>query len=424
MKRAYGGNADAGMATPFTDLIMSHYETGHNFVEAVKYGLSAILCSPRFLYLVEEGRTNPQQRKPLSGFELARRLAYFLWSDLPDDELVASAASGALSDEKELLAQLHRMLNDPRSAAFREAFTTQWLKIDKLKSVVVSDELFPAFDAALLDSARDESVAFFSEILDKNLSVLNFVDSDFAMLNGRIALHYGIAGITGNEFRRVALPPNSHRGGVLTQASVLIATSNGMVTSPVRRGAFVMERLLGVGPGTPPPNVPALDKIPPAKDDGTLFTPLERLAMHRENRNCARCHDKIDPLGAGLENFNAIGIWNDKLALRPLVGPPMNPQRNRTEPPLWVMRDADVHGTLLDGTPYNGPEELKQRLMERKDRFVRSLAENLTIYALGRGLELSDRPALDVVCRRVAADQYRLSTLVDQIVLSELFRDK
>ena len=242
-----------------------------------------------------------------------------------------------------------------------------------------------AFDAALLDSARDESVAFFSEILDKNLSVLNFVDSDFAMLNGRIALHYGIAGITGNEFRRVALPPNSHRGGVLTQASVLIATSNGMVTSPVRRGAFVMERLLGVGPGTPPPNVPALDKIPPAKDDGTLFTPLERLAMHRENRSCARCHDKIDPLGAGLENFNAIGVWNDKLALRPLVGPPMNPQRNRTEPPHWVMRDADVHGTLLDGTPYNGPEELKQRLMDRKDRFVRSLAENLTIYALGEG---------------------------------------
>lgn len=423
LKRAYGGNYNSDMATLFTDLIMSHYETGHNFVNAVKYGLSAILCSPRFLYLVEERRADPKQRRPLSGFEIARRLAYFLWSDLPDDELVSAAARGALSEEKELLAQTRRMLKYPRSKSFREAFATQWLKIDKLKSVVVSDELFPMFDPALLDSARDESVAYFSELLDKNLSVLNFIDSDFAMLNGRLAVHYGIPGITGNGFRRVALPPNSHRGGVLTQASVLIATSNGMVTSPVRRGVFVMERLLGVSPGTPPPNVPALDRIPPAKPDGTVFSPRERLAFHRENKSCARCHDKIDPLGVGLETYNAIGAWNAKLQLLPMLPPP-DPRRGRTPAPKWTEREADLTGSMLDGTPYDGPDELKKRLLKHKDRFVRSLAENLTIYALGRGLELSDRPVLDKICQRVIADNDGLATLVEQVVLSELFRNK
>jgi len=418
MKRAYvRGDCDAEMARPYVDLIMSHYETEKNFVKAVKFGLTAILSSPRFLYLGEKQRTESSQRKPLTAFELARRLAYFLWSDLPDDALMSSAASGALLDDKELTAQTQRMLKDERSHAFRESFTLQWLKIDKLEDISFSLDLLPAFHIFLLQSAKEESVAFFSEILDKNLSVMNFIDSDFTLLNGCLAQHYGIPGIVGNEFRRVQLPPGSHRGGVLTQASVLMATSNGMASSLVRRGAFVMERLLDVPPGRPPPNVPALDKIKVTKDDGSPFTPRERMAMHRENMSCARCHDKIDPLGVGLENFNALGSWNAKLRL-------LLPMPDKKTNARWVERDADVHGAMLDGTAYNGPDELRQQLLKQKDQFASCLAENMMIYALGRDLELSDKPVLDGICARVEADKYGLATLVEQVVLSDLFRNK
>jgi len=419
MKRAYVvGDCSADMIQPYADMIMSHYESEKNFVEAVKFGLAAVLSSPQFLYLYEEPRVDASRRKPLGAFELARRLAYVLWSDLPDDALLAAAANGTLLKEQELIAQTRRMLKDQRSRAFREAFSTQWLKIDKLEGIEFSSELFPVYDKVLLASAKEESVAFFSEILDdKNLSILNFIDSDFAMLNGRLALHYGIPGITGNEFRRVQLPPGTHRGGLLTQASVLMATSNGMVGSLVRRGAFVMDRLLGVSPGTPPPNVPALDKTKVANDDGTPLTPRERMSMHRENISCARCHQKIDPLGVGLENFNALGSWNAKLSV--LLREP-----DKKTHSMWVEREADVHGEMLDGTPYNGSDELKQRLLEQKDKFVRCLTENLLIYTLGRDLELSDRAVLDGICAKVAADKYALSTLIEQIIASDLFRNK
>jgi len=417
MRRAYAGDCDVSVARPYVGLIMSKFESGHNFLEAVKYGLAAVLCSPRFLYLGEEQRPESAHRKTLSAFELGRRLAYFLWSDLPDDVLMASAASGALLDEQELLAQTRRMIKDPRSRAFREAFTTQWLKIDKLESLSVSQEMFPAFDPVLQEFAKEESVAYFSEILDRNESFLEFIDSDFSMLNGRLAQHYGIDRIAGNEMRRVPFPKDSHRGGVLTQASVLMATSNGMESSPVRRGAFVMDRLLGVSPGVPPPDVPALDKTDTEKPDKTLFTPRERLAMHRENMSCARCHDKIDPLGVGLENFNAVGSWITKQSL-PL------PSVSKSKKPQWEEHVVDASGAMLDGTKYNGPDELKQRLMEHKDQFARCFAEKLTIYALGRSLELSDQPVLDKLCAHVAAENYGLATMVENVILSELFRNK
>ncbi len=299
MKRAYVmRDCDDEMTQPYADLIMTNYQSGKDFVAAVKFGLAAILCSPDFLYLEEGQRTAASQRKPLSAFELARRLSYFLWSDLPDDALLESAASGALLDRKELADQASRMLKDDRSHAFREAFTTQWLRIDRLEQIPFSLELLPDFNIVLLKSAKKESVAFFSELLDKNLSVLNFIDSDFAMLDGCMAQHYGIPGIVGEAFRRVQLPPGSHRGGVLTQASVLMATSNGVVGSLVRRGVFVMDRLLGVSPGEPPPNVQALDKTMMANQDGTPLTPRgtdgeaspghQLRALSRQDRSAGR----------------------------------------------------------------------------------------------------------------------------------------
>ncbi len=418
MKRAYVVGSCADETTgAYVDMIMSHLASNGDFVAAVKFGLAAILSSPRFLYLDESKRIDASARRPLAAFELARRLAYFLWSDLPDDALVASAADGSLLDRGVLLAQTRRMLKHPRSRAFRSAFTSQWLEIDRLGRIAYSYELFPVFDMVLLRSAAEESVAFFSELLDRNLSIMNLIDSDFVMVDGRLAQHYGMAGITGNDFRRVPLLPGSHRGGVLTQASVLMATSNGMVSSPVRRGAFVMERLLGVSPGTPPPDVPALDQVQSDRTDGLPLTPGEKLSMHRANQSCARCHDKIDPLGIGLENYNALGSWHAKVKV-------LLPEVAVTTNSRWLDRDADTRGAMLDGTPYEGPDELKQRLKEYPAQFLRCLAENLLIYALGRDLEQSDRPVLDRLCADVAGDGHGLSSLVERVVLSDLFTHK
>jgi hypothetical protein len=415
MKCAYAGAGDADGAKPYVDAVMSHFSRNKDFAKALAYGLAGVLSSPRFLYLEESQRADAHRRRPLEGRELARRLAYFLWSDLPDAELLSAAESGALRDDKTLAAQVRRMLADGRSSDFREAFTTQWLRIDHLDSIVVSYDLFPGYDPSVFESARRESVAFFSEVLDHDLSVLSFVDSDFAMLNNRLALLYGIPGITGPEFRRVALPPAAHRGGVLGQASVLIATSNGMTSSLVRRGAFIMEQLLGIPPGVPPPNVPALIKVDTVGADGQPLTQSQRLASHRAIASCARCHDQIDPLGVGLENFDALGAWNDQLQL--LVTLKDGKQAWRTHP-------AEVSGKLPDGTAYDGADALRACLAKQPGRFVRRLAENLMIYALGRDLQQSDAPALDAIVSRTATSGYGLSTLIDAIVLSDQFRDK
>jgi hypothetical protein len=415
MRRAYAGGCGAGDAKPYEDVVMGHFARNKDFTASLAYGLAAVMSSPRFLYLDETQREDAGGRRPLTGRELARRLAYFLWSDLPDAELVAAAESGALGDAGTLAAQARRLLKDPRSAAFREAFTTQWLRIDRLESVVIPYDLFPGYDPSLLDSAKRESVAFFSEVLDHDLDVMSFVDSDFVVVNDRLADHYGIPGVTGGEFRRVTLPPGTHRGGVLGQASVLIATSNGMTPSLVRRGAFIMEQLLGMPPGVPPPNVPALNKIDADGPDGQPLPQRDRLAQHRAIASCARCHDKIDPLGVGLENFDATGAWYDQLRL---------PKTVKDGRQLWFPHAADVSGRLPDGEAFDGADQLRACLARQPRRFLRRLAENLMIYALGRDLQQSDGPALDAICERVAKSGDGLATLIEQLVLSEQFRDK
>jgi mono/diheme cytochrome c family protein len=420
MNRAYVGGAAAERAKPYVDVVMSHFERNKDFGKALQYGLAAVLSSPHFLYLEEVQRPDPAKRRPLAGRELARRLAYFLWSDLPDAELQSAAESGALSDPQQLAAQVHRLLKDPRSAAFRDAFTAQWLRIDHLDSIVIPYELFPGFDPSLFESAKRESVAFFSELLDHDLSVMNFVDSDFVVVNDRLAMHYGIPGVAGAEFRRVSLPPGTHRGGVLGQASVLIAFSNGMTPSLVRRGAFIMEQLLGLPPGVPPPNVPALNKIMTAGPDGQPLTQRDRLAQHRAIASCARCHDKIDPLGVGLENFDAIGAWNDQLQLLTTI----KSKDGKHEEQGWVAHAADVSGRLPGGETYDGADALRACLAKQPQRFLRRLTENLMIYALGRDLQQSDGPAIDAICGRVAKSGYGLATLIEQIALSDQFRDK
>jgi hypothetical protein len=415
MKQAYAGLGNDEMAKPYVEVVMGHFARNKDFAEALSYGLAGVLSSPRFLYLDEAQRGDPGKRRPLDGRELARRLAYFLWSDLPDAELLAAAESGALREDRSLATQVRRMLMDPRSLSFRNAFTEQWLRIDRLDSIAISFELLPRYDPSLLGSARRESVAFFSEILDHDLSVVNFLDSDFVMVDNRMAMHYGIQGVTGPGFRRVELAKGSHRGGVLGQASVLIANANGTTSSLVRRGAFIMDQLLGMPPGVPPPNAPALNKIEPDGPDGEPLTQAQRLAQHRSIASCARCHDQIDALGIGLENYDAIGSWGDRLQL-------LVTTKNGRQ--AWKAHPADVAGHLPGGQAYVGPDELRACLAGNLKRFVRRLAENLLIYALGRELQSSDGPALDALCARVEGSGCGLATLIEQLVLSEQFRDK
>jgi hypothetical protein len=416
MKRAYaGGDCEPETAGPYADVVMSHFGLEHDFANALTYGLAGVLASPRFLFLEEARRDQPARRRPLEAHELARRLAYFLWSDLPDAELAAAADSGALRDPRVLVAQMRRMLADPRSSAFRTAFTTRWLHLENIRSINIPYELFPGYDACLLESAERESVEFFSELLDHDLSVLDFIDADFAVINNRLAAHYGIPGVAGPAFRRVALTAGCHRGGILGQASVLIATSNGQTQSVVRRGAFIMEQILGENPGVPPPNVPALTKVPDTGADGALLGQRERLAQHRAIASCARCHDKIDPLGLGLQNYNALGAWTEREQIV-VTGKDGNPG--------FQAHELDARGALLDGQAYDGPDALRVCLRRQPDRFLRRLTENLMIYALGRDLQQSDRGALDAICARTAKAGYGLSTLVEQVVLSDQFRCK
>src|SRR5262249_41396550 len=272
---------------------------GHSFEQAVRVGLKAVLVSPEFLFLRE-------QPGKLDDFALASRLSYFLWSTMPDEELLTLAEQEKLSQVDVLRTQVERMLNDPRATAFIENFVGQWLGLRDIDFTLPDPRLYPEFDEMLKESMVRETRLFFDELLKNDVSLTNFVVSDFTMLNGRLAKHYGIPGVEGWQFRKVLLPPDSHRGGVLTMASVLKVTANGTNTSPVVRGAWVLDRILGTPPPRPPEGPPAgQPDHPPAT------TIREQLAKHRQIASCAACHAKIDPAGFALESFDVIGGWRE-----------------------------------------------------------------------------------------------------------------
>jgi hypothetical protein len=417
MQRAEAGMVDTKAAATYADLVMSRYAKTNDFPDAIELGLSMVLSSPRFLYLAEEARVQPGVRRPLTGPELARRLAYALWSDLPDDVLTHRASGHSLQQDDGLRQEVDRLLSDPRSRSFREAFVTQWLRLDRLGGIVFPYAQFPKADSYLKQVAVEESIAFFSELLDHDLSVLNLVDSDFAMLNWRLADLYGVPGVTGGDLRRVALPPGCHRGGVLTQASVLMSTSNGMLTSPVKRGLLVLERILGDSPGAPPPNVPAIDRISLAHEDGTPFSPRERLEAHRQNMSCARCHSRIDPPGLALENFDPTGQWivRNRIRLPDAKAP-------------GGVRSAYIEivaaGQLADGSAFADVDEFKRRLAEHQEVFVRTLVQDLMVYLLGRELQGSDRPVIDAIVKDASTHGLGLHRIVEDAILSTPFRTK
>ncbi len=409
MRRAYRRPIEQAEIDNQMTLYVEAKSRGATLTEALKVPLVATLCSPHFLYIEEPLSDSGAETRRLNEHELAVRLAYFLWSSMPDDNLFKSAATGKLKEVNERKQHIHRMLQDPKSEAFVKNFTGQWLGLREVGANPPAKDLYPHYDRHLETSMVRECESFFREILHSNASVMNFVRSDFVVINERLARFYEIDGVRGDEFRRVPIDSKSHRGGVVTQAAIHTITSNGTRTSPVKRGTWVMKNLLGIDPGLPVANAGDIAPKVPGLDKATV---RQRLEIHRTLPQCARCHNKIDPLGFALENFNASGQWRDR------EGFGYKGRIEKNDPLI------DASSQLLDGTKIDGVAGLQTALMEREDLFLRCLASKMIVYALGRELGVADQPMVHAAALHVKANQYSLRSLIEFIVQSDAFGKK
>lgn len=401
---------------PYLKLVTTALEASKPFDEALRGGLKAILCSPKFLYFKEPAG-------PLDDYALASRLSYFLWTGPPDDVLYDLAARGELQKPDVLRAQAERMLRDPKAQRFVENFTGQWLSLRDIDFTTPDAQLYPEYEEYLGWSMVRETQLFFEELLHHDLSVHNFIDSDWTMLNNRLAKHYGIPGVEGTEFRRVSLKPEYHRGGVLTQASILKVTANGTTTSPVVRGVWVMDHILGRAAKPPPANVPAIEP-----DIRGATTIREQLAKHRETAACASCHAQIDPPGFALENYDVIGGWREKYRA---VGtkeraalPPTVYSKFAAKPGYGWGLPVDAGDVLPDGRRFADAAEFKRLLSADQAAMPRCVAEKLMVYATGGGLEYGDHEEIEKIVEQAKASDYGLRSIVLAVVGSELFRNK
>ena len=397
--RAYRRPVSSSEVVQLTSLVTSVQKETGSFEEGLAVAIQAILMSPNFLFRVEKlpASTTASSRQ-LSQHELASRLSYFLWSSMPDDALLLAADKGKLARPDVLEAQVRRMLLDSKSQSLVDNFGGQWLQVRKLESVKPDGKRFPEFDEYLRLSMARETQVFFASIIREDRSILDFIDADYSYLNERLARFYKIPNVTGPEFRKVSFDPESHRGGLLTQASVLTISSYANRTSPVLRGKWVLENLVGAPPPPPPPDVPNLDEA----KIGKTSSMREQLEQHRKNAICASCHSRMDPLGFGLENFDAIGAWRSK------------------DGEFTI----DSSGTLPDGNSFSGPQGLKAILKQKPDAFAECLTRKLMIYALGRGLEPADEDVVKEIVKSVSANNYRFSSLIMGIVESQAFQKR
>ena len=403
---------------PFVKLVESKLAEQRSFEQAVRVGLSAILVSPEFLFLREEPG-------PLDDYALASRLSYFLWSTMPDQELLDLANSSdptrrvALSDPQRLHEQVERLLSHPRAEQFTKNFVGQWLGLRDIDFTEPSQQLYPEFDDMLKVSMVRETELFFAEVLKEDLSLTNFVASDFTMLNARLAKHYGIPGVNGYAFRKTQLPPDSHRGGLLTMASVLKVTANGTSTSPVIRGAWVLDRILGQPPEPPPENVAALEP-----DIRGATTIREQLAKHRQIESCASCHVDIDPPGFALESFDVIGGWREHYRTNIWARHVEEVRIDDRKMPYYRGLKVDPADTLPDGRKLANIDEFKQLLLADKDLLTRALTIKLLTYATGAAPTDADGPHIDAIVAKVREKHYGFRSLIHEVVASELFRSK
>ena len=430
-RRAFRRTVNPEDVAPFVAIVKAKLDGGYTFELAMRAALKGVLISPEFLFLRERpGR--------LDDFALANRLSYFLWSTMPDDELFELAESNpkrergaavtdtpaltrrvTLSDPDVLRQQVERMLAHPKAEQFTTNFVGQWLGLREIDATEPSHLVYPEFDHLLKVSMIRETELFFDEVLQHNLPLTNFVASDFTMLNGRLGKHYGIRGLTGGEFHKTPLPADSHRGGVLTMASVMKVTANGTTTSPVMRGAWVLDRILGTPPSPPPEGVAAIDP-----DIRGATTIREQLAKHRTDAACASCHSKIDPPGFALESFDCIGGWREKYRISGwrrdaeeviLDGRKMNYYRGPRVDPSSVTED---------GQPFQNIDEFRQLLLRDKDQLARALTTKLLTYSTGGAPTKADRPEIEAIVARVRDKNYGFRSLLHEVVQSNLFQTK
>lgn len=392
---------------PVTDAdlqdLMPFYEAGKadgGFERGIEKALERMLVSPQFLFRIERDPAGIAPGTPyrISDLELASRLSFFIWSSIPDDELLDIAARGKLKDPAVLEQQVKRMIADPRSESFVTNFAAQWLFLRDLSAKQPDELLFPDFDETLRAGFQRETELFLDSVLRENRSVLDLLSANYSFINARLARHYGIPNIEGSYFRRVTFPPDSVRGGLLGQGSILTITSYATRTSPVVRGKWVLENLLNAAPPPPPPNVPAL------KTDGTepgkTLSMREAMIQHRANPACAGCHARMDPIGFAMENFDAIGKWRDRDSGNPI----------------------DASGVFPDGTKFTGMAGLKKALLAHPEQFVTTVTEKVLMYAIGRNLQYYDAPSVRAIVAEAAHNNYTFSSLVLGAVKSTPFQ--
>jgi hypothetical protein len=397
-RRAYRRPVTADDLAPLMELYAASRAEGSTFDAGIEQALRLVLASPKFLFRVETPPSAAGGIARVSDLELASRLSFFLWSSIPDEELLKLAEQGRLDEPAVLQAQVERMLREPRARTLVDSFATQWLRLRNLRSHSPIARDFPNFDNELREAFRIETELFFGSIIREDRSALDLLNADYTYVNERLARHYGIPNVYGSHFRRVTVEQEARRG-LLGHGSILTVTSYPNRTSPVLRGKWVLENLLGTPPPAPPQDVPDLEENQPGEDARSLRT---RLEAHRRNPTCASCHRVMDPLGLALENFDGLGQWREK------------------EPGGAI----DPTGQLANGTPIDGPVALRKAVLERREMFVRALTEKLMTYALGRGIELADRPLVRKVAREAAARDYRWSAIVLGIVRSAPFQMK
>jgi mono/diheme cytochrome c family protein len=398
-QRAYRRPVTGPEVAALTQFVGLATAEGQSVEQGIALALQAMLVSPHFLFHIERDRypSDPSQVHRISDVELASRLSYFLWSSMPDDELLSAAIRGRLNTPEGLDAQVKRMLRDPKAFALAENFAGQWLEIRNLDTIRPDPERFPAWSPELRDAMRAETQLFFASVLGNNRPIADFLDARYSFLNESLASYYGIAGVAGPEFRRVELRTNE-RGGVLGHGSVLAVSSYPTRTSVVIRGKYILQNLLGAPPPPPPPDVPALDEQAVV----TSASLRQQMEAHRANSVCASCHSRMDPLGFGLENYDAIGKWRTEDGGLPV----------------------DSSGTLPSGESFSSPSEMREVLRGMLPDFARCLTEKMLTYALGRGLQTYDKPTVRAITKRLASTGYGFQTLVYEIVHSLPFRSR
>lgn len=389
---------------PILKVVQSELKNGEPFHEAIRVGLAAAITSPKFLYLVEP--TSGGDSRTLNDFELASRLSFFLWSSMPDDVLFLAAEAKSLNDPDALKTQVDRMLADSRVDRFVEGFARQWLRTDTFLDFTPDRNLYRDYDDKLAEAVVREPLEFFRTILQNDLSTINFIDSEFLVVNYRLARHYGIVGVEGEQFRRVPLPADSPRGGLLAMAGMHQAGSDGIRTKPVSRAVYIREVLFNNPPDPPPPNAGEVEP----NIRGKQLTVRDRLLQHQQIEACASCHRSLDPYGLALENFNVVGSWRDRQDGENF--------RGSNRPPI------DASGRLPNGVEFGSFEEFRQRLLDQKGRFRRSLAEKMMVYALGRPVEPEDDSTLTQAVADMQSGNDTLRALIKSLVTSKVFLTK